>query len=159
MKKISITLVSILISTIILSGCNENRPQTTKQNKELSTASNDKTLSLQITNFGLVAKDINKKEIFAIEDAMIEDAILIKNDKKMIVAHMENGLMLYDLYEDKKPKLRGIKDLSEEISSLSLSVLNDLLYVSDREFIVNVFYIDELILEMSYIKVLKEPVY
>ncbi len=159
MKKISITLASMLVSTLILSGCSEDRPQTAKQNKELSTISTDKTLSLQITNFGLLVKDINEKEIFAIEDTMIEDAVLIKDDKKIIVAHMENGLMLYDLYEDKKPKLRGVKNLGEDISSLSLVVLNDLLYVSDGEFIVGVFYIEELILEMSYIKILKEPIY
>lgn len=158
MKIFSITLASILVSILTLSGCNENRPQIAKQNKELSTASSDKTLLLQISDFGLVARDINKKEIFVIEDAMIEDAILIKDNKKMIVAHLENTLMLYDLYENKKPKLRGVKNLGDDISSLSLVVLDNLLYVSDGEFVVGVFYIEELVLEMSYIKVLKEPI-
>ncbi len=158
MKKISTILAPMLISAIILSGCNENRPQVPEQNKELSTASYDKTLSLKISDFGLVVEDINKKEVFIIEDAMIEDALLIKDDKKILVAHMENGLMLYDLYTNKKPKLRGVKNLDSDISSLSLNIINNILYVSDAEFIVGVFELEELVLEMSYIKILKEPI-
>ncbi len=154
MKKILI----ILISAIILSGCNENRPQISEQNKELSTASYDKTLSLKVSEFGLVVEDADKKEVFIIEDAMIEDALLIKNDKKLLVAHIENGLMLYDLYTNKKPKLRGVKNLGNHILSLSLDIINNFLYVSDKEDIVEVFDLEVLVLEMSYIKILKEPI-
>ncbi len=154
MKKILI----ILISAIILSGCNENRPKISEQNRELGTTSYDKTLSLKISDFGLAIENVDKKEVFTIEDAMIEDALLIKDDKKLLVAHIENGLMLYDLYTNKKPKLRGVKNLGNDISSLSLNIINNFLYVSDAEFIISIFELEELVLEMSYIKVLKEPI-
>ncbi len=120
--------------------------------KSSSVTNSNNTKRYRVSPCGLIGESVTKsdnKRDFLLKDKDIKDVVLVDNDTKLLVAHGEDGLELFDLKDEKNPTLISTKPLGGDTSGLSLIKKDGILFVANGEKGVAIFNLDILLDEMS----------
>jgi len=100
----------------------------------------------------LISEDISNPakptQNFLLKDTKIQDVVLVDNDTKILVAHGEEGLQLFDVSDKSKPLMIGSQNLNGNTSGLSLLKKDGVLFVANEASGVEIFDLSILIFEM-----------
>jgi hypothetical protein len=120
--------------------------------KSLSVISEDSSTKFSVNNCGLISEDISNPakptQNFFLKDTKIQDVILVDNDTKILVAHGEEGLQLFDVSDKSKPLMIGSQNLNGNTSGLSLLKKDGVLFVANGASGVEIFDLSILLFEM-----------
>ncbi len=111
----------------------------------------DKTMRLRVSPCGLIAEEMSQTQVqrlFLLKDKAIRDALFVA-DQKILVAHGDEGLQLYDITDPHTPKLVGSKRLDGSANGLSLLEKDGILFVANGKKGVELFNLDMLLAQMK----------
>ena len=114
--------------------------------------SKDNSFQIRVSPCGLIAEDIIGSELqrrFLLKDSNISDAILVDDDREILTAHKNDGLVLYTIPTNGSlPHPIKSKKLDAPIFGLSLIKKAGILFVAKGDKGVEVFNLDILLSKM-----------
>ena len=115
--------------------------------------SKDNSFQIRVSPCGLIAEDIIGSELqrrFLLKDSNISDAILVEDDKEILTAHKNDGLVLYTMPTNGSlPHPIKSKKLDASIFGLSLIKKAGILFVAKGDKGVEIFNLDILLSKMN----------
>ncbi len=107
----------------------------------------------RVSACGLIAEDVQDendvKRDFLLKDKKIQDVVLVDDDKKLLMAHGQEGLQLFDLQDPTKPIMIASKVLGGNTSGLSLLKKDGILFVANGDKGVEIFDLEILLHQMT----------
>ncbi len=120
--------------------------------KSVSILSEDETMRYRVSDCGLIGEEVSNpaqsERQFLLKDKAIQDVVLVDDDTKLLVAHGQEGLQLFDISDTKNPIMISSKNLGDNTSGLSLLKKDGVLFVANGSSGVQIFNLEILLFEM-----------